>query len=141
MPVIILLLFVLPPSAFANPQFEEYKELMQGYWSAGKWEDRLPFILNPNENMLLMERYYRESTIRPSEVIRILLLNETQEVGVGEYAKLRVTSTGKFKDWTREFYALHTEDGFKIDWQASVGYNPMTWKAFAAQQPKDPVKF
>ena len=39
------------------------------------------------------------------------------------------------------YYLRRTEAGFKIDWESSVIYNPMSWTEFKATHPRQPQKF
>lgn len=41
----------------------------------------------------------------------------------------------------QQFVLVREDNEYKIDWEASVPYNEMSWAEFKASKPKSPVKF
>ena len=121
---------------------EPYEEVIIDYFAAESWQDRLAFVLHPNTTEPRMKRHYGYSKPGDLEVTNIIPIDGKNKIGVGEYVELEV----HFKDnqdmpqW-HHYYVKHTPDGYKIDWEASLQKNPMTWKAYMVQRPTKPMLF
>lgn len=111
--------------------------LVQSYYTSKKWEDRLAFVLNAETVKQHMNTYYSGQylpTKIPNENIAIqgsnFKLNESFVV------RARINSGN-----IRTMYLKKTSDGFKIDWDASAGYNPISIKAFELSGNTQPTEF
>lgn len=106
--------------------------LIQSYYACKKWEDRLEYILNPETVKQYMKETYSDkyqsysikkdeisiqgSGLKPNEVFKVITKN-------------------------RKFYCIKTNNGFKIDWMASTGYNTLSLKTFKANLSIQPKEF
>jgi hypothetical protein len=100
--------------------------VVKSYLKANKWQDRLSYVRNPQLVRRLMEvRYANVDWSKP------LTFNIEKKQTENDYSIVGVKM-----DNDTSFFALKKEkDGWKIDWPASVQYNPMTVAAYKAQRP------
>ncbi|MGE3757615.1 MAG: hypothetical protein AB7H97_07660 [Pseudobdellovibrionaceae bacterium] len=131
---------------FSNPA----ETVLKKYLDARSWEARLDFVRKPDVVKPLMIEWYKEIDFSKGKpYLRLEADPETKasDLKEGGWTNIRVVfaegqnafgSTVQDAAW----YSLQlTSSGFKIDWEASVSYNPMTFKAMQAQKPTDPQKF
>jgi len=107
--------------------------LIQSYYACKKWEDRLAFVLKPETAKPSMKVYYTDnykySTITKDEISiqgSGYKINESFKVVISGYTII---------------YCKKTNDGFKIDWEASAGLNPVSMKTFKANLSTQPTEF
>jgi hypothetical protein len=113
------------PEINYNPLTQEDSVILfiQTYFAAKKWEDRLNFVLNPNEVTKKMESYYEEGykqSIIDKKDISIL----KQDIKINEVFKVLA---GK-----QIIYIKKLSDSYKLDWLATSGYNDISLKTFKA---------
>ena len=126
------------------PKFKEpYEEVMVNYFAAETWQDRLPFVLHPNTTGPLMKRHYGIGQFGKLEATNIIPYDGQSKVGIGEYIRLFVYYDDKEDATTHSYlyYVKRTRGGYKVDWEASMGKNPMTRKAYMVQRPTKPMLF
>jgi len=107
--------------------------LIQSYYACKKWEDRLAFVLKPETVKSSMNAFYTDnykSKIITKEKISI----QGSDYKNNESFKVVI-------DGFTIIYCKKTSDGFKIDWEASVGYNPISMKTFRANLSTQPTEF
>ena len=97
--------------------------LIQSYYNSKKWEDRLAFVLNAETVKQHMKDYYSGQYL-PAKV-----LNENIAIQ-GSNFKLNESFLVQARTREGTIYVKKTADGFKIDWDATMGYNPISIKAF-----------
>lgn len=119
----------------SNPKNEEDSIifLIQSYYACKKWEDRLAFVLKPESVKPYMEQFYtdnyKSSTIKKDEISiqgGNYTTNETFKVVLGGSTIL---------------YCKKSVDGFKIDWEATTGYNPKSFEEFLSEKSSSPTTF
>lgn len=142
---LLILVLLYPCISFAYTEtLKDFEQIMQNYWSAEKFEDRLPYVLEPKKCLPIMDKYYLQSGVRPAKINRIVWMNDNgrERIKTGEYANLRVTAVqDNGKRHTAIYYIKNTGREYKIDWKASIGYNKISWASFGAQKPDFPVNF
>lgn len=106
--------------------------LIQSYYACKKWEERLVYVLHPETVKHSMKDYYtdnyKSSTITKDEISiqgSHYKVNETFKVGLRDYI----------------IYCKKTSKGFKIDWEAYTGYNPISLRTFKANLSTQPTEF
>lgn len=123
---------------------EPYEEVMVDYFAAETWQDRVSLVLHPETTEPRMKRhYFYAKRGYDLEAVEIFSIDGKSNVGVGEYIRLLVYNRDR-RDGTVNshlYYVARIRDGYKIDWEASMGKNPMTWKAYLAQRPTRPMLF
>ncbi len=127
------------------PKFKEpYEKVMVNYFAAETWQDRLPFVLHPNTTEPLMKRHYGIGQFGKFEATNIIPYDGQSKVGIGEYIRLLVYYRDRQDGSTSPphlYYVKRVRGGYKVDWEASMGKNPMSWKAYRAQRPTMPMLF
>lgn len=73
----------------------------------------------------------------------IVRIDGEKEVDVGKYIRLAVWYGTQDRRALDPFlyYVKRTPDGYRIDWEASLQDNPMSWQAYMAQRPLNPIIF
>ncbi len=107
--------------------------LIQSYYACKKWEDRLAYVLKPESVKPYMKQYYSDnykSSIIKKDIISI------QGAGYQTNESFKVVRDGSII-----IYCKKTNDGFKIDWEASYGYNPISMKTYKANLSTVPSEF
>ncbi len=126
---------------------QQPEDIIKDYFGVEKWEERLSMVLDPEIAKPLMESYYDDwSPTGETKIERITRIDGKGKVDIGEYIKLKVTRSGlnAFGNRISEttlYYVKRTPDGYKINWQASLGINEMSWNAYKAQRPTVPIEF
>ena len=88
--------------------------VIQKYYSAKRWEDRLPLVLNSDKvKPLMAESYQNEFSSETIEKQKINVPNTNYQQG----KTFKVFVDGEIT------YLKRTAQGFKIDWEATYGYN------------------
>jgi len=118
----------------SNPKTEadSIVYVIQNYYKAGKWEDRLPFVLNSLAVKPLMEEAYKDrfkSYLIKKEEINI----PGQNRKTGKAFKVYVDGT--------PVYLKKTSEGVKLDWEATSGYNPKSIAEFSSEKSETPTTF
>jgi hypothetical protein len=114
-------------------------DVMQTYWQATTWQEKLKLVREPESTAPLMQDFYEVQ--RQSDPVSGRLENSIQfrfngvEVITLSYASTRVN--GKV-----EVALLQDADGqWKIDWESYTGYSGMAWDQFKKVRPDKPVLF
>ncbi|MCR5193888.1 MAG: hypothetical protein K6D59_11400 [Bacteroidales bacterium] len=105
-----------PNAIISDPQNEEDSiiQLIQLYFSAKKWEDRIPLVYKPEEAQKMMPKAYAEGITRYEvNKNKISIPGDNYKAGDKFIAK-----------WDGSpIYIIKTPEGFKIDWIATSGYD------------------
>jgi hypothetical protein len=121
------------PKFIVNPRNESDSIMfvVQSYFGAKKWEDRLPYVLNADGVKPLMAEAYK------NEFSSILFENNKINIPGSNYTlgkKLKIFVDGEV------VYLKRSIDGFKIDWEATTGYNPKSIAVFKSEKSATPVQ-
>jgi len=116
------------------------EQVVESYLKAKDWQERLKYVLEAERVKPAMEKRYREYT--PPEKFKVnppkQIKDQWVEVDAVIWGK---NAFGTEVSNTAQYYLQKTTDGYKIDWEASIGQNSLTAAAFKAQRPKEPLKF
>jgi hypothetical protein len=126
-----------PSSAAAAPDSakpESADAVVRAYLNAPRWEDRLQYVLRAAEVKPLMEARYGHGWKAPE--YKIDLVSELPSSS-DDWAVLAV----EIGDRVNIYYLRKTPQGFKIDWENSVGFNPTSPEEIRATKPVWPVRF
>jgi len=151
--VLVLLAFIIGIASYTlliNSKTNQAETVLKKYLKSNSWEERLKYVRKPEVVKPLMQTYYEKTDlVGGKEFLRLEFEKnfKVEEMKTGEWVNIRVVfregkngfgATIQDSNW----YALQlTKSGYKIDWEASVVYNPMTFKAMEAQKPSEPQKF
>ena len=135
----ILLVAILMLSIGCEQQPED---VIEDYFAAENWQERYAVVLQRATTRSQMESHYRSIPLNDNKVWDIVRIDGEKEVDVGKYIRL-VAWYGSTQDRQTPhlYYVKRTPDGYRIDWEASLQDNPMTWKAYMAQRPLSPMIF
>ena len=123
---------------------ETSERVVEAYLLSDTAKGRARFVLDPKTALPRMEKHYRENNLSGIEVKEISRVDGEGDPKVGKYGKYRADVTfgegSAFRSsYVYYYYVKNTRDGFKIDWEASAGYNEMPWNTFMASRPTKPV--
>ena len=91
-------------------------DLIEKYTSCTSWQERLKYVMEPERVRPFMQKYYGEGfspAIRSAEEIKNKAFQRFNGKNYVFY-----TCCG--------YYAVQTPDGYRLDWEATVEYNPVT---------------
>ena len=132
----VVLASARPPSATAADSAtpESPAAVVRAYLNAPRWEDRLQYVLRPAEVKPFMEARYGPDWKAPKyEIDAIRELPSASD----DWAVLAV----EIGDHANIYYLRKTPQGFKIDWENSVGFNRISPEEIRATKPVWPVRF
>ncbi len=111
--------------------------LVQSYYNCKKWEDRLAFVLNAEIVKQHMNTYYSGQYL-PTQITTENIAIQGSNFKLNESFIVRAKPNNGNRT---TIYFKKTSDGFKIDWDASAGYNPISIKAFELSGNTQPTEF
>jgi hypothetical protein len=109
-------------------------DTVRAYLSASSWRDRLPLVLNSEKVKPLMEARYGGRPWNPSQ-FELLTQSEPTPTQAG-WARIEADVAGR----TTAYFVKKTLNGYRIDWETSVGSNPISPEEFRATRPTSPVR-
>ena len=126
-----------PNAIITEPQNEEDSiiSVIQQYYSAKKWEDRLPFVYQPEKVRPLMQKYYA------NDYSIITVDKTTVSIPGGNYKNGDKFIAG-FRNksgYAQRVYMRKTAEGFKIDWEAHTGYSAETLREYETREGTDKI--
>jgi hypothetical protein len=116
------------------------EEVVRNYLRAKTWEERLPYVMEPERVRPLMKARYEERGLPPLTAITTRVIERkptpSEHLVVQGTASTSLGLLGSFS-----FPVRQTRDGYKIDWEAAVGYNPTALRTFIVQRPQWATRF
>jgi hypothetical protein len=115
--------------------------IVKAYLDATHWEDRLQYVKNPNQVKPFMERQYKNAQLPSAYDPQSIKAKSLAEAPLEWYrvdVNLKNVNGQLFPNIV---YVTHTTDGYKIDWEASLGFNPITLVAYRAALRAEPTVF
>ena len=93
-------------------------DLIEKYTSCTSWQEALRYVMEPERVRPIMQKYYADQGFSPTIwTAEEILKNEA-------FRRFNGKNYVIYK--CRNFYAVQTPDGYRLDWEASVEYNPVT---------------
>lgn len=109
-------------------------DTVRAYLSVNSWRERLPLVLNPEKVKPLIEAYYGGQAWGGPK-FEVLTRTEPTPTQTGR-VKVEADLDGRIV-----VYVLKkTANGFRIDWEASVGSNAISPEELRATRPTSPVR-
>lgn len=114
-----------------TPEKQAIFDTLKAYVESDSWEKQLTYVFDSkNIEPILKERFKKEG-------FGAAKLNSIEEHDKKKGIFIVKVST----DFSDFFYVVRkASDGYKVDWPASVGYNPTSMKTLDAKFPENPVK-
>ena len=121
------------------------EKVVRQFLSADGWEAKAAFVRRPEEVKPLMQKWY---TTHPSKSVVGEATSNFRKALVGNtYLVFLEMRLGK--ELTSRFFAVehipnaqpHDTGTYLVDWETSVGYQPIELYDYRAKQPPEPVTF
>jgi hypothetical protein len=118
----------------ANPDNERDSiiQLLQLYYAAPTWDERLQYVLDPERMRGIMSKYYTsgyQSALKEKKDISVVGGNFKNGDIILVYLADRVT------------YVKKTNNQFKLDWEAHVGHNEKSFTLFVSEKSTAETSF
>ena len=95
--------------------------VLKQYYNCATWEDRLKFVLNPDKVKTKMEEYY-STGYKYYEIFA-----ENISIKENNFNEGNIVTAFYRNDI---IYLKKVNDNFLVDWEATIGYNPVSLAAF-----------
>ena len=109
-------------------------DTVHAYLSARSWRDRAALVINPNKVLPLMESRYSGYSWKSPEY-HLLTQTEPTPSQTG-WARVEADVAGE----VIPYYLKKTPDGYRIDWETSVGFNHISTEELRATRPNNLVR-
>jgi hypothetical protein len=106
--------------------------VIQNYYKSKKWEDRLQYVINADKVKPIMADAYKDQ-FKSSLVEKSKINVPGSNYENGKTFKVFVDGN--------TFYLTKTVQGFKIDWEATIGYNEISLASFESEKSKTNTVF
>lgn len=119
-------------------EVDSIKFLIQQYYGAPTSIEKLKYILNSDKLADIVNKYYAED-YSPEQILKDNITVNKTKIEKGEYIKIRV----KISDFKKPTIVIKkcADNSFKIDWEATVGYNPQSLTAYVTSDNATPMQF
>ena len=125
-------------SGYEKPPFtaaDSIRQTIYYYLKGASIEARKKYIKDPEKTAVYMNTHYVDGVNPATTVDEIILQDSSYKIGqpftvMVSYS--RINSLGGISRYKTSFTCLKTGSGYKIDWEATVGYNKITLNAFKA---------
>ena len=118
---------------------EAAEAIMQPFWSATKWEEKLPFVHLPDRVSALMKDYYEVQNGNEPRGDSLELCN-LRSLDGEEFLHLGYAAGGS-RPLLEAALRRQTDGSFRLDWESFVGASGMGWQQFVTERPTNPVLF
>ena len=111
-----------------SPDVQKADELLDSYWKAKKWQDKLPFVYQPERTRVLMEQYYEVQ--KGVDPVSGALLNRGRYRLNGTEILHFTYSCNRPGDVLELAMRRNSDGRFVLDWTSYVGFSQMGWEEF-----------
>ncbi|MCB1098313.1 MAG: hypothetical protein KDN22_22260 [Verrucomicrobiae bacterium] len=126
----------LPPQMSADEEIAAIHATISGFVEADGPDTQLEFVRHPEQSRRRMEEFYRRQPGVPGlQVVDYTMITKTDSQRYQFFV-----AQALYNNNTRQnFTVMQDGDRFLIDWESSVGYNPMEWETFLSLKPGAPL--
>ena len=121
------------------PEVRQADDVLQGYWKAKTWQERLPFVHEPERTRQLMEEFYEKQ--KGVDPVSGALLNRGRYRLDGTEILHFSYSCSRPGDVLELAMRRNKEGRFVLDWTSYVGFGEMAWSAFKQERTSSPKLF
>ena len=134
------LLIKLDTNFIINPKNEvdSIKFVIQHYYSAPTLPEKLEYVFNSNKIKDEVEKYYSDE-YKSEQIIKETISITKTKIQKGEYIKVPI-KIGQFKK-ALVVIKRCDDNSFKVDWEATVGYNKQSLTAYILSGDTVPRQF
>lgn len=118
---------------------QQADDLLQNYWKAKKWEQRVPLVYQSDRTRTLMEQFYEVQ--KGTDPVSGALLNRGHYRLDGTEILLFTYSCNRPGDTLELAMRRDTDGRFVLDWTSFVGFSQMAWTQFKKERPTAPTLF
>lgn len=120
-----------PNALITEPENEEDSIVcvLQHYYKSKRWDDRVAFVYKGEQMRPLMQEYYKDGFERIN-IDKDLVTIPGSHYKVGDVFLENSTGT----------YVRKTENGFLIDWEATVGYNKIACGGYVTAEGTNKIE-
>ena len=117
---------------------ESAEKTLRNFFAVTKKESLPPYIRDPKRVAPLILDYYAREPFETHEFLGLKSELQEFEVAGSDFwaAEADVASPR-----SRTMILEKTPQGFRVDWEYYVQYNPMNWSTFIKEAPADPMDF
>ena len=126
--------FIISP----KNEVDSIKFVIQHYYSAPTLPEKLEYVLNSNKIKDEVEKYYSDE-YKSEQIIKETINITKTKIQKGEYIKVPI-KIGQFKK-ALVVIKRCDDNSFKIDWEATVGYNKQSLTAYLNSGDTIPRQF
>jgi len=142
---VILLTIALSSCNGPSNKINDPIKVTERYLNSKSWNERLLYVLDSSTVKPLIAKHYKNTDFSvPMKYsnIRKLIPDNLNSVVSDSIITIGVTILGTNAfgvEVSKEFvyYLVKTDEGFKIDWPGSIGYNPMPLNVYMSTRPMD----
>lgn len=132
----------VPIAGVIGEDFEDIharaQDSLAKFFAAKSVEETVPLVRDPSRVTPLMKDYYERQGGFSMPPFR--QNGPFQEIMV-KLNTFWVTVVDFHEGGSREVVLEDTAEGFVVDWETFVSYNPMDWDKFAGRRPAEPMSF
>lgn len=122
-----------------SPDVQQADDLLTNYAKAKKWQDKIPFVYQPDRTRVLMEQFYEVQ--KASDPVSGALLNRGHYRLDGTEILHYTYSCNRPGD-VLELALRRGPDGrFLLDWTSFVGFSQMSWEQFKKERTTEATLF
>lgn len=123
------------PMPMVQAQMEP-EQLLDRYFACKTWKERVPLVRDPERVKPLMESYYKSDELPQMEHTRLTRQTRYRQLII----PVRLGSAGTPQE-TKLYWFVKAGNEWRIDWEASAGFNPLSWAAFRSDRRTEPARF
>lgn len=122
-----------------SPDVQQADDLLQAYWKTKKWQERMPFVYQPERTRVLMEQFY--DVQKGSDPVSGALLNRGHYRIDGTEILHFTYSCNRPGDVLELAMRRNADGRFVLDWTSYVGFGEMSWDTFKKERSTTPKLF
>ncbi len=120
------------PLDASSPDVQQADELLASYAKVAKWQEKLPYVYQPDRTRVLMEQFY--DVQKGSDPVSGALLNRGRYRLDGTEILHYTYSCNRPGDVLELAMRRNSDGKFVLDWTSFVGFSQMGWDAFKKER-------
>ncbi len=112
----------------------EAEPLAKKFLEAGKIDDILPLVHEPDRIRALLRSRYPDGVLEPTGMSKF---NSSGQVSYKDTFAAVTILTPDYE--TKQLAYIDGDDGLKIDWESWVGWSDLPWEKIMESKPKTPI--
>ena len=92
-------------------------DLIEKYTNCTSWQEALRYVMEPERVRPIMQKYYADTGFSPT-------IRTAEEIKNKDFRRFNGKNYVIY--YCNGYYAVQTPDGYRLDWEATAQYNPVT---------------